>query len=124
MVEKHAVPLDRILRALASEPRREILRRVAMQACTVTRLTEHFDLSLAAVSKHMRVLQNAHLVTQTKQGRFHWYRLNAGALEAARAAIDELTEFWSKQLAGLEGYLAMKKEEPPRTARRRKRGRS
>lgn len=114
MVESRANALNRVFRALASEPRREILRRAARHRCTVTELAEHFDMSLAAVSKHVVVLDDADLLVQTRDGRLHWRQLNPEALEPARATIEELREFWSKQLAGLERFLV-------ETAPRRKR---
>lgn len=106
MVDRGSVALDRVFRALASEPRREILRRAARERCTVTALAEHFDMSLAAVSKHVRVLDDANLLVQTREGRLVWRQFNPGALEPARASIDGLRAFWTKRLDGLERFLA------------------
>src|SRR5687767_7103686 len=105
MVNKRTAALDRVFRALASEPRREILRRVAAERRTVTELAEHFDMSLAAVSKHVRVLEDAELVAQSREGRLHWCRMNPDALEPARASIEELRSFWNDRLDGLEKFL-------------------
>jgi DNA-binding transcriptional ArsR family regulator len=105
MVERSAVALDRVFRALASAPRREILRRAAKRRCTVTELAEHFDMSLAAVSKHVGVLDEAQLLVQTREGRLLWRRFNPQALEPARATLEELRGFWSDQLDGLERFL-------------------
>ncbi len=119
-----AASLDRVFRALASEPRREMLRQVATVQRTVTELAESFDMSLAAVSKHVRVLEDARLVRQTRAGRLHWCRLNPQALEPARASIDEVRMFWNQQLDGLEGFLVGRSDAQPSGARTRKRGRS
>jgi DNA-binding transcriptional ArsR family regulator len=116
MVDDRSAALDRVFRALASAPRREILRRVAAEQRTVTDLAEHFDLTLAAVSKHIRVLEEARLVARTKQGRLHWYRLVPEALQPARASIDAVGAFWSGRLQALESLL---REEGRRTKRRR-----
>jgi DNA-binding transcriptional ArsR family regulator len=97
--------LDKIFRALASEPRREILRQVATDRRTVTELAENFSMSLAAVSRHVQVLAGAGLVAQTRDGRVHWCRLRPESLAPAQATIDELRSFWTKQLDGLEGFL-------------------
>jgi len=105
MVDKKAVALDRVFRALASSPRREILRRVARERRTVTELSDSFKMSLAAVSKHVRVLEDARLIAPTIEGRLHWCRLAPAPLEVARAAIDEIRAFWGTQLDGLAGFL-------------------
>jgi len=105
MVDRSPAALDRVFRALASEPRREILRRTASAPCTVTQLAEHFDMSLAAVSKHVGVLAKARLVRLTVEGRVHWCRLDPDVLDAASASLDELRSFWSDRLDGLERFL-------------------
>lgn len=117
MVDADTQALDRVFRALASEPRREILRRTARRRYTVTELAEHFDMSLAAVSKHVCVLDDANLVHKTREGRLLWRRLNPDALEPARATIEELRSFWKKQLDQLERFLL----ETGGSSRRRKR---
>lgn len=116
MVDKRGAALDRVFRALASAPRREILRRVAAEPRTVTDLAEHFDITLAAVSKHVGVLEKARLVTRTEEGRLHWYRLNPEALRPATASIETLRGFWSRQLDALGTLLG---EEEGRSAARR-----
>ncbi len=117
MVESNAQALDRVFRALASEPRREILRRTARRRHTVTELAEHFDMSLAAVSKHVGVLDDANLLHQTREGRLLWRQLNPDALEPARATIEELRVFWNEQLDQLERFLA---DTSPRRRRKRR----
>jgi DNA-binding transcriptional ArsR family regulator len=124
MVDKRAAALDRVFRALASEPRREILRRVAGERCTVTELAQDFDMSLAAVSKHVRVLETANLIAPSREGRLHWCRLNPDALEPARASIEELEAFWNGQLDGLESLLTAQAGQGPDARGRRRRGRS
>ena len=98
-------PLDRVFRALANEPRREILRRVARERRSVTEIARHFDMSLAAVSKHIGVLAQAGLVEQTRQGRVVWCRMVPAPLEQVQASISELRGFWETQLDGLATYL-------------------
>jgi DNA-binding transcriptional ArsR family regulator len=105
MVESSTVPLDRIFRALGSAPRRDILRRAAVARRSVTELAEHFDMSLAAVSKHVRVLADAGLLSLTREGRVHWCRLEPAALETAQASLDELRAFWNKRIDALERVL-------------------
>lgn len=119
MVESNSASLDRVFHALASGPRREILRRTARRPCTVTELARHFDMSLAAVSKHVGVLDEASLLVQTRDGRLLWRQLNPQALEPARATLDELKAFWAAQLDGLERFLV--ETAPPRPRKRKAR---
>jgi DNA-binding transcriptional ArsR family regulator len=127
MVESQAWALDRVFRALASEPRREILRRAARRRYTVTQLAEHFDMSLAAVSKHVGVLEDARLLVKAREGRLLWRELDPKALEPARATLDELRAFWNRRLDSLERFLVetaapreRKRTRPrPRKTRRR-----
>jgi DNA-binding transcriptional ArsR family regulator len=97
--------LDKIFRALGSEPRREILRQVAAERRTVTELADLFSMSLAAVSKHVHVLADAGLISQTREGRVAWCRLKPESLAPAQAAIDEVRSFWARQLDSLESFL-------------------
>jgi DNA-binding transcriptional ArsR family regulator len=105
MVEQSEMALDVVFRALASAPRREILRRAASEPRTVTQLAEHFDMSLAAVSKHVQVLTRAKLLTLREDGRLHWCRLRPESLDIAASSIDELRSFWNDRLDGLDTFL-------------------
>ena len=82
--------LDRLFRALASGARRKILRLAAPEKCAVTQLAALLKMSEPAVSKHVRVLVNAELLSKTREGRYRWCRLRRGAFELARKSIEEL----------------------------------
>jgi DNA-binding transcriptional ArsR family regulator len=123
MVDMTASGLDRVFRALASEPRREMLRRAAQQPCTVTQLAEHFDMTLAAVSKHIRVLENANLLSPTYEGRVHWCRLNPEALGPAGSSIEALRGFWNERFDALEQFLVADRPPAARHTSRQKTGR-
>jgi DNA-binding transcriptional ArsR family regulator len=110
------VDLDQVFRALASEPRREILRRTALRDHTVGELAEQFDMTLAGVSKHIRVLCDAQLLSLTRDGRNHWCRLQPETLDRARASIDDLRSFWHQRLDRLETFL---EQTPPAKKKRR-----
>ncbi|UJR84651.1 ArsR/SmtB family transcription factor [Sandaracinus amylolyticus] len=118
MVENVA-QLDRVFHALASAPRREILRRAARERCTVGQLAAHFDMSLAAVAKHVKVLEEAALLRATREGRLHWCELDPAALEPARASIEELRAHWNGKLDRLEALLIAELAPEPRAPRRR-----
>ncbi len=105
MVNNASLSVDLVFRALSSGPRRDILRRTAVQPCTVTQLSAYFDMSLAAVSKHVGVLAKAGLISLTREGRLQWCRLQPEALRPARASIDEMYAFWDSRLDALEEVL-------------------
>ena len=92
MASGRAKALDRLFRALASERRRRILRLAARQKCAVTHFVEQLDLRQPAVSKHVRVLVDAALLTKSRDGRYRWCRLRRSAFEPARESIEELCE--------------------------------
>lgn len=106
MVDNQTLSVDLVFRALASGPRRDILRRTALQPCTVTQLSSSFNMSLAAVSKHVGVLAKAGLISLSREGRLQWCRLQPAALQPARASIDEMYAFWDARLDALEAVLA------------------
>lgn len=106
MVNNESLSVDLVFRALSSGPRRDILRRTALQPCTVTQLSSYFDMSLAAVSKHVGVLAKAGLLSLSREGRLQWCRLQPEALKPARASIDEMYAFWDSRLDALEEVLS------------------
>jgi DNA-binding transcriptional ArsR family regulator len=87
---KRAEALNRLFRALASAPRREILRLAARKRCAVTQFAAQLEMSQPAVSKHVRILVDAELLSKTREGRYRWCRLNRGAFQSARESIEEL----------------------------------
>jgi DNA-binding transcriptional ArsR family regulator len=87
-----AKALDRLFRALASAPRREILRLAARQKCAVTQFATQLNMSQPVESKHVRVLVDAALITKTRDGRYRSCRLRRSAFEPARESIEELCE--------------------------------
>jgi DNA-binding transcriptional ArsR family regulator len=105
MVERDSAALDRIFHALADPTRRAILRRVAERECSVTELAEPFDMSLAAVGKHVRVLEQAALVRRARRGKFHQCRLNVVPLRHAANHIASIEQFWNANLDSLVDFM-------------------
>ena len=106
--------LDLVFSALADPTRREILRRLATAGETsVTALTESFAMSQPAVSKHLKVLERAGLVTRGRDARFRPCRLEAAPLEQAAAWIGGYRQFWESSFDHLERYARelLKEEE-------------
>lgn len=98
MVEYRGKPLNRVFFALADPTRRAILLHVARGEARVTALAAGFTISLAAVSKHIRVLEEAGLLKRTKDGREHHLRLVAEPLREATDWTNQFNRFWSEQL--------------------------
>lgn len=112
MVEHHGGPsggdprvLDGIFRALADQTRREMLRRLATGERTISELAEPCDMSFAAASKHVRVLERAGLVRRTVRGRTHTCRLEPKPLAAAQKWLAFYQRYWTTRLDALETML-------------------
>lgn len=105
MVEQTAEHLDSIFHALADPTRRNMLRSLAFQERTVSELASPFRMSLAAASKHVKVLETAGLLQRTVQGRTHVCRLAPQPLADAHEWLRFYEQFWSGRLDALEREL-------------------
>ena len=97
--------LSRVFFALSDPTRRAILARVADGEVTVTAIAAPFAMSLAAVSKHIRVLEQAGLLERTRQGREHRLRFVARPLQEAADWVNHYRKFWTRQLDRLAQHL-------------------
>ena len=86
--------VDRLFHALADATRRDILRRAVRGESSVSRLAEAYQMSFAAVQKHVAVLERAGLVTKERAGRRKVVRTNMPGLLAARRLLDQYEELW------------------------------
>lgn len=98
--------LDRAFSACAHPIRRGILQRLAGQELTVGEATAGFDVSKPAISRHLRVLEEAGAITRVIDGRTHRLRLDEGALLAVDGWIDEQRKLWERKFDVVEEYLA------------------
>jgi DNA-binding transcriptional ArsR family regulator len=105
MVNRKEVNLSRVFQALADPTRRRILLRVAKSSCTVAELAKPFSISAPAISRHLRVLEGAHMLERVKTGKFHHFRVNTGPLGQAQQMLQQLTDFWNRRLDNLEDFL-------------------
>jgi DNA-binding transcriptional ArsR family regulator len=110
--------LDHTLSALADPTRRAILHRLSQGEARVTELAEPFDMSLNAVSKHIRMLERAKLVRRRKLGRDHFLSFDPKPLDAAAQWIETQRALWNARLDVLEKLL--RDEDRAATPRKRK----
>jgi len=115
MVESRAARLDGVFGAVADPTRRAILAALARGEATVGELADRFPISLNGVSKHIRVLERAGLVTRDIQGREHRLAFDARPLQDAAEWMDRYRVFWEARLDALETLL-----ESRRRSRRRR----
>ena len=97
--------LDNTLIALADPTRRAILQRLSEGEARVTELAAPFDISLNSVSKHIRILERAQLVTRRVSGRDHFLTFNRQPLDEAAEWLERNRKFWSRSLDALEAAL-------------------
>lgn len=97
--------LDRTFAALADPTRRRILEELAGGIRCVTDLAKPHRMSLPAVSKHLKVLEVAGLVSRQKEGRVHSLKLEAAPMQQAQQWIEEYRRFWEESFDRLDDYL-------------------
>ena len=104
------------LSALADPTRRGILARLATGEASVKELAEPYDMSLAAVSKHLKVLETAGLISRSKDAQWRPCRLEAGPMRDVAGWLETYRQFWEESLDQLEVYLAeLQKGDPDGT---------
>lgn len=97
--------LDNVFSALADPTRRAILARLASGAATVNELAEPFDMSQPAISKHLKVLERAGLISRDRDGQRRPSRLEAKRLAEASAWLEQYREFWEASFSRLDAVL-------------------
>jgi DNA-binding transcriptional ArsR family regulator len=110
MVKSNAVRLDSIFHALSDSTRRAILRDVSTREKTVGEVAKPYEMSLAAVSKHLKVLEAAELIARERRGSFQIVRLNAKSLRPAEQWLTFYEKFWSQRIDALQSYLEAEME--------------
>lgn len=97
--------LSNTFAALADPTRRAILARLAQGECTVNELAEPFDMSLPAVSKHLRVLERAGLIAQRRDAQRRPCRIEAAPIKGVVDWAEHYRQLWAQRLDRLENYL-------------------
>ena len=114
--------LDQTLMALADPTRRAILQRLSQGEARVTELAHPFDMSLNAVSKHIRILERADLVRRRTAGREHFLSFNRQRLDEVANWIETQRTAWNARLDALEALLREEDEAASRSRKRTKKG--
>src|SRR5262245_23798788 len=102
---KYETQLDVIFTALAHPARRAMLARLGKGEATVGELAQPLDMSLPAVTKHLKVMERAKLISRSKNAQWRPCRLEAAPLKTASAWIEGQRKVWESRLDRLEGYL-------------------
>jgi DNA-binding transcriptional ArsR family regulator len=97
--------LDLVFQALGNRTRRALLRRLSKGAARVTDLASPFDMSLAAISRHLTVLERAGLIDRSINGRVHSCALDVGPMATAEEWLCAYREFWTGQLDRLAEFV-------------------
>lgn len=113
--------LDMVFSALADPTRRAILVRLANGEATVNELVERSDLSQPTISKHLKVLEGAGLVSRGREAQFRPVRLNAAPLEGAANWIGDYRRFWDESFDRLDAYVKELQAKEKANVRKRRR---
>jgi DNA-binding transcriptional ArsR family regulator len=111
--ERTSEDLDLLFGALADATRRRIVDRLAVGEATVTELAAPFSISLPAISRHLKVLERASLITRTRQGRLRRARLSPTSLASAATWLARYERLWTERFDRLDDHLARLTSEQP-----------
>ena len=126
MVNYLSSELDLLFYALSNPTRREIVNMLNKGICTIGELAEPFHMSLAAISKHVKILEDAKLLIRKKSGRIHECAINPEAMKTVEEYVQFYTQFWTNQLDAFADDLEVavesksKPEPKPKSKPRRK----
>lgn len=111
-LELDEAEIDRVFHALATSTRRDILRRTIEQEQSVSTLAADYDMSFAAVQKHVAVLEAANLIIKRAEGRERLVRANPEMIARARALLTQYEDMWRSRIARLDDLLAAEATNP------------
>jgi DNA-binding transcriptional ArsR family regulator len=117
-------PISVTFAALADPTRRAILARLALGDATVNELAAPFDMQLPSVSKHLKVLQRAGLISQSRQAQWRYCKLEGEPLKQIASWVFDYREFWGESFDRLEQFLVTTNPKAPTAKRSTKRRKS
>lgn len=100
-----AYRIDDVFSALADQNRRQILMMLSEKQLTVNAISEKFQISRPAISKHLKILLNTNLVTPNQKGRERYYQLNVEPLNEVRKWMEFYDKFWDNKLKQLKNFV-------------------
>lgn len=103
-MNEQSTRIDTVFAAMADPIRRDILERTAGNELTVGQIALEYDISLAAVSKHLKVLHDASLISRRKDGRYQFVTTNAEGMRTAAAYLQQYEQFWTERLRTIERH--------------------
>jgi DNA-binding transcriptional ArsR family regulator len=104
MVE-YTLSLDNIFGSLSDPIRRDILKRVMNAELNISEIALPYSVSLAAISKHLKILERAHLITKRKQGKEHFVVVSPAALQQADEYLNQYAALWEGRFDRLDTFL-------------------
>ncbi len=113
--ERTGEDLDLLFGALADATRRGIVEHLAVGEATVTELAAPFSISLPAISRHLKVLERASIITRSQQGRWRRARLSPTSLASSAAWLSQFERLWAERLDRLDDHLARLTSAQPTT---------
>lgn len=108
-------PLSVTLAALADPTRRAILARLSQRSATVNELAEPFDISLPAISRHLKVLENAGLISREREAQWRHCKLEAAPLKRVDGWLSRYRKFWEGSFDRMDAYLKEMTKPPAKT---------
>ncbi len=111
MVKYKRDKLSAVLLAIGDHTRRAILERISRGEPSVSEIADSFRISLPAISKHLKVLERAGLISRKREGRVHRFKLTAQPMKDASEWIKNYERFWQVRLGSLETYFEESKKE-------------
>ena len=115
MPKRTSEDLDLLFGALADPTRRAIIERLVVGEATVTEVAGPFSISLPAISRHLKVLERASLITRSKRGRWRSARLSPTSLASAATWLSRYERLWAESFDRLDDHLARLTSEQPST---------
>lgn len=103
---KRSAELDLIFGSLASPVRRDILMRSAGKEMSVSKIAKRYNMSLAAISKHLKILEEAHLISKKRRGKEQIVKISPPAFEDAMKHLKDYERLWNDRFDRLEQYLS------------------
>ena len=116
----HSDPISDTFAALADPTRRAILGRLALGETSVSELAAPFKMSMPGISKHLKVLERAGLISRGREAQWRPCRLNASPLKNANSWIEQYRKFWEDSFDRLDDYLKQLQVDTVKPVRRRK----